>query len=365
MFKMKRSEKLAVAALGAVFIGGAFTPEARAWNPPEEDPNFPGATDHAAPLATPSTPYPKAHGYIIQRGADIIYNDGYWFAAQRMRDMQQQMINGVRYADKKDGSQGVVWQQCELLGFFCQNIWTDTSNSWPYAADEHYFNPDTGLGLDGNPLASAAALSQIPTTIISLIDFRLYYVQPTIQPTLLNGHYTSAIDGFAAAYASAVAAFKRQSVQSIGGRTDQDLAAFYLGWASHFMQDMTVVHHTFDEPFKHHSEYESAGDGQVVPLIPGVYQSSDNVGATKLDESLCSGLAAGSRTCFAAFAARSSHNAATLNVIDVDAGARRSFAASRIGLAASLQAGVYAAFLNDVGMKPVHMSAVMAAQPIL
>ena len=71
--------------------------------------------------------------------------------------------NGVRYADRKDGQQSVVAQQCELFGFYCQDIYTFTG--WPYAADNHYFNPDTGLGLDTNTLASYAAAWRKTRTI--------------------------------------------------------------------------------------------------------------------------------------------------------------------------------------------------------
>jgi hypothetical protein len=129
---------------------------------------------------------------------------------------------------------------------------------------------------------------------------------------------------------------------------------FYLGWASHLMQDLTVVHHTFDAFFEHHNEYENAANGFVTsPPIAngqqmGIYENELPVWA-------CT---AGSRTCFASYAAYESHDATILDSIDQGDYSNVQFA---IPFAQSLQAGLYAAFLTDIGLRPVHMSAVMAA----
>src|SRR5215469_7404181 len=75
--------------------------QSRAWDPPDGrmDPNRPDLAnrlDLAEEPATPTTLLPQAHGYIIQNGISILYNDGYWFAAQMLRESQQELLNGVR-----------------------------------------------------------------------------------------------------------------------------------------------------------------------------------------------------------------------------------------------------------------------------
>ena len=69
------SSLIVMAALSGV------TSQAYAWGHPPDGP----APDQATPVTDPSTVLnqTKAHGYILQNGISILYNDGYWFAAQR------------------------------------------------------------------------------------------------------------------------------------------------------------------------------------------------------------------------------------------------------------------------------------------
>jgi hypothetical protein len=135
------------------------------------------------------------------------------------------------------------------------------------------------------------------------------------------------------------------------------------------MQDLTVVHHTYDELLKNHQEYEDAADRFVTPPRIadgqqwGIY---DNDLAELAKERAAShpiptpldycGLY--SRKCFPWHAALESHNQTVLNWI---AGGDYSNVQHAIPFAQRLQAGLYAAFLTDVGLPPVHMSAVVAA----
>jgi hypothetical protein len=138
--------RLLLGAAALFFIGRP----AYAWDPPDGvvQSNGTPAADQAIPPATPTTLLPKAHGYIIQNGISILYNDGYWFAAQTLRQWQQELLNGVRYADVYQGTQQVDLEICELFGVNCNNIDSGVDGaSWPYAADNHYFNPDTDKGL--------------------------------------------------------------------------------------------------------------------------------------------------------------------------------------------------------------------------
>ena len=99
---------------------------------------------------------------------------------------------------------------------------------------------------------------------------------------------------------------------SIGGRTGKTLAMFYLGWASHFLQDLTVVHHTFDEVIENHGDYEAAADGLVTsppklgdPTMKGIYFGM-------LPVIGCEGWA-GSAMCFAGYNAEVAHDRNVMN----------------------------------------------------
>jgi len=351
---------LVVALLALIAVS-----QARAWDPPDGPKDRP---DLAAPPTTPTTLLPKAHGYIIQNGISVLHNDGYWFAAQMLRQWQQELLNGVRYADVYLGDQVAALNLCFLFGAKCTAVY---SRSWPLAADNHYFNPDTGRGLDPGALNEAAFWAEIlPQAVTEYLTAGIAYLDIDIRPDLQNG-YPSALQMFDEEYSNALSAYFSHSAPSCGsaadnrthrvlcrdirGRQGTALAMFYLGWASHLLQDLTVVHHTFDEGGKNHNGYEQTADRLVSSLAPiangqqiGIYDKQLPVLACK----------AGSRTCFASYAAYVSHDRSVLNAA---AKGDYSNVRSAIPFAQRLQAGLYAAFLTDLGLPPVHMSAVMAA----
>jgi hypothetical protein len=141
---------------------------------------------------------------------------------------------------------------------------------------------------------------------------------------------------------------------------------FYLGCASHLRQFQTVVHHTFDEPQKNHAEYECFADTECFkdgfvtspPIADGQQLGIYEADLAQLARDIQVPCQVGSRTCFALYAAYKSHKA---SILDAAAKGDYSNVKNAIPFAQSLQAGLYAAFLTDIGLPPVHMSAVMAA----
>jgi hypothetical protein len=265
-----------------------------------------------------------------------------------LRESQQELLNGVRYADAYLGRQEAIFEVgCVPFTELCAK--TFTLLSWPLAADNHYFNPDTGRGFNPGGLGTLADWSEVITFLAGGFVGRL-----RVQPPLESG-YPSALQMFDEEYATAL---YFATLASALGIVDPYAEAhfrkgmfFYLGWASHLMQDQTVVHHTFDEARKHHREYEQAADGLVTtaPIANG-----QQIGIYDREVPGCRG---GSRSCFASYAAHVSHDAAILKAID-----NEDYSNVRVAVpfAQSLQAGLYAAFLEDIGLLPVHMSAVMA-----
>jgi hypothetical protein len=312
----------------------------------------------------------------------------------RQPQWQQELLNGVRYADRYLGDQVVKVNFCVIVALFvplCTNVDNipgvgPYEHRWPLAADNHYFNPDTGRGLDTRKVQDTALSElQLPDALTEAITLGRARLEIEVEPPLRDD-YTSALQMFDEEYAHALNAYFERSAPScgrsgddhlvlcrdVGGRQGTALAMFYLGWASHLMQDLTVVHHTFDEPQKNHGEYECFANGFAnstddcyrqgfVPSPPaadgqqlGIYEADLDQRARD-DQVPCQ---VGSRTCFALYAAYMSHEPSVLAAAD---NGDYSNVDKAIPFAQSLQAGLYAAFLTDIGLRPVHMSAVIAA----
>jgi hypothetical protein len=375
---MSTSNKCRFALLVSALVASMAASQASAWNPPDGPPwdpvNSPGNRPDLANQPSPPTTLLKwAHGYITQNGISILYNDGYWFAAQFLRDWQYELLNGVRYADVKDGAQKAVINLCFFWGAKCIPVY---EHPWPLAADNHYFNPDTGRGLYGSNLKLAATWADYLTPIATgYLTAGTAYLDIKVEPDL-KATYTSALEIFNTEYSNAKNTYNTYMgspiigtpgiwERDINGRDRPSRAMFYLGWASHLMQDMTVVHHTYDEGGKHHQEYEDYADGLGAPPIAngqqsGIYQD-DLTGVTFADHPnahYCDVGVPSPRTCFPWFAAAISHDQ---SILDQAASGDYSNVPYAISFAQRLQAGLYAAFLTDIGLAPVHMSAVMAA----
>ncbi len=360
---MKKLSLRTAGALALAVLTLAATRPARAWDPPDGP-----AADQVTPPATPTTLLPKAHGYIIQNGITILNNDGYWAAAQQLRQWQQELLNGVRYADKYEGSQSVDLQICELFGVSCQTLDSGIDNvSWPYGADNHYFNPDTGQGLQAGWLATTAYWGPIVSFLFQ-VDFTagLVFLAVDVQPPLASV-YPSALTWMQTEFTNAQNAYLGTNLPpSISGRSGMALAMFYLGWASHFMQDQAVVHHTFDQPRMHHAEYEGWADADTSVNPPAWDRAftapPDPTGITGMysvpSSPFCT---AGSAPCFAAYANGQVHNSSVLSAIDAANGQDTSSVLSAIPMIEALQAGLYRYFLASVGSAPVQLSAELPA----
>jgi hypothetical protein len=127
---MRTTSRSTYALLVAMLVVSMEASQARAWNSPEGP-----AIDQTTPPPTPTALLTQAHGYIIQNGIFILYNDGYWFAAQMLRQWRQELLNGIRYADTFLGRQVVSLNLCFFLGLECITLY---SRSWPLAANNHY-----------------------------------------------------------------------------------------------------------------------------------------------------------------------------------------------------------------------------------
>ena len=268
----------------------------------------------------------------------------------------------MRYADVYQGSQCVSLDITYLFGSQATKL-TDFQ-CWPYAADNHYFNPDTGKGLQAGALNDAATWGPY------ILDIGFVGLDVAVDPHL-DSEYPSALGWIETEFANAQSAFQGGSPLSIGGRTGLQLAMFYLGWASHFMQDQTVVHHTFDEPLKHHAEYEKWADGDAStnpPTWHGAFTAAPSPdglrGMYNIPTQFCT---VDSPACFGRYANSLVHSAWTLDSIDNEASNNNDQIGAigtasiqgAIPIAERLQAGLFRYFFTAVGQTPIHMSAVI------
>jgi len=311
-----------------------------------------------------------------------------------LRESQQELLNGVRYADVYLGRQVAILNLCVflILDTECSEVYR--THDWFRAADNHYFNPDTGQGLNSSGLKDEGTLIAAGgTAVLDLIIFLTrgyilpFYFRVDIQPVDIEDISTSALQMFDEEYAHALNAYFEISAPSCGrsgddhlvlcqdirGRQGPALAMFYLGWASHLMQDQTVVHHTFDEVQGNHGDYEGAADGKGTSPIAhgeqrGIYEADLAQRARDLvyfylgkdlPLRICNVDSQPiARRCFASYANYMSHDPKILDAAETGDYSNVQVA---IPFAQNLQAGLYAAFLTDIGLRPIHMSAVIAA----
>jgi hypothetical protein len=225
---MSTTRRPTYALLVVALVVSMVASQSRAWDPPDGPMDRP---DWADPPPTPTTLLPKAHGYIIQNGISILHNDGYWFAAQMLRQWQQELLNGVRYADRYLGDQVLTVNFCGRTLPFLPSVCTslDTidvpggpyTHRWPLAADNHYFNPDTGKGLDTRHVQDIA-LSKVflPDALVELISLGRAGLEIEVNPPLKD-LYTSALQMFDEEYAHALNAYFERSPPSCGTGSEQ------------------------------------------------------------------------------------------------------------------------------------------------
>lgn len=198
---------------------------ARGYNPPD------GPDNYTADLGAL-----RAHGTVIAKALDVLEGDGFQPTADYYRPYLQQLANGVRQADYSNGS-------ITISGI---NITSVSVNSFA-----HFYNPITGKGL----VMDSSLLS-----VGGWLDWQVH---------TLKGPHPGANDMADWAYAQAVLADR-----------DGDTAAAmtYLGWALHYLGDMSVPQHVTDQDGlksgSQHVEYEDAVDGFLVS-IPHAHQGGE------------------------------------------------------------------------------------------
>lgn len=313
-----------------------------AWNPPDGD-----TISDATPPGTATTPLTKGHGWLTQAGISILDNDGYWFAAQRLRAQQNNLLSGNRWEDEGEGKQKAELVECLLpLGPLntCPIIGLrQTLKQWPLSADNHYYNPDTKAGLN---VGALVVLQYWAGTIQFLHLIPGAHVFIDISPDLKSS-YLSGVDRMKARFDAA-----RSSLSQ-----GQESQAFrMLGAAVHLVQDLNVVHHTFDEFTKHHSEYEDAGDawisGRALP------QSGDGWSGRYLTDAQALDCVSGDIRCLATNAAQDAHIKADLDQADKENYPNVSL---HIKAAAEFTAGVLHEFLVQSGENPLNVPAALTS----
>ena len=184
---------------------------------------------------------PNTHGIILLRGIDILAGDGHQPISDFLWKYRRELMNGMRQADEQAG-----YFQVGLT--VIPGIWEPKiGKPIPLDTNCHFYNPATGIGLQllFNNFDFAVDLAR------SLSIARWEFM------TMLGPH-AAATDMCNWAYARAVDSMRR-------GQTGE--AMTWLGWALHYLGDVTVPQHSSDyaatRPGANHTEYETACDGFI------------------------------------------------------------------------------------------------------
>jgi len=222
----------------------ALASPCRSWNPP-------GGTGQWADIAhEPGRYHDSAHVYIIERAIEILRNDGYENWAEVCLQELQALSNGAMWADRADVDLVLYWEYSVLWVFSWEGGSKRLCN---LASLNHFYNPDTGVGLDlraWQGLEKTANWGKVVCLLAGLGG--LFDVSADVRPDF-PAFGQAAVDLCREKYDSAVSAYKAN--YNLSG------AMFDLGWACHLVGDLGVVQHTYDS-WATHEDYENAADGK-------------------------------------------------------------------------------------------------------
>ena len=254
---------LALALCGATDAWG--------WNPPgrqAQNAQDPESAKHAAINGDTKkaggyqhTP----HAYLIEHAIRILREDGHTNWAAFAQQHHEDLLDGCMYPDRA-GPDLRIQVSLWVTVPFPLKVKTWSHPLCNYASNDHYFNPDTGKGLDltwwndAKLLAKGAAplLSALGAGALGLdgLAFATVDIVPDIQK-----QYASGIDRCQQAYGKALQVWHGKLPPEKGRGYDES-AMFHLGAACHYMADLSVVPHTYDCFAGEHRDYESHADGK-------------------------------------------------------------------------------------------------------
>ncbi|MCX6262605.1 MAG: hypothetical protein NTY95_17535, partial [Bacteroidia bacterium] len=190
----------------------------------------------------------------------------------------------VTYADKYKG-RFVVVVVFEIRGIYSWDV--DSEDLGPYAGFDHYYNVDDGTGLR---LTSEYLAKTIVFQFLShIVDIGIAHFKVEFRPDILP-HYPSAIDLAQEHYQLALNNYQSLSDLKWPHRSRIYNTLFQAGWSCHFIQDMGVIHHQYNEYLGDHEGYEnratSLGDPNDYPEYHAQNKDDWTMGRNYLDVSV-------------------------------------------------------------------------------
>lgn len=249
----RRRAPAALALAGLLLAGPA-----RGWNPPG-----PREVHASSDLEPGARHHVKAHAYIVEHAIDILERDGRpnWAAVARWN--RQALIDGVNWADQREGVIEVRYVMYLFWGLSKKVLGTTEIVK---AGMGHYFNPDTGRGFSMTEDEWWQTMMQVGGTFLTttlslgLVTFDVEY-----RPRFSYGPHPSALENLQRDYDEARAALAGHATRAPGGyasASDFQLAMFHLGEALHYVGDCGQISHTYDSYMANHQEYENFADGK-------------------------------------------------------------------------------------------------------
>jgi len=257
-YRIHRHWSRAVVWGGILCLGGIGRPVA-AWNVPN------GYGIRADLTREPGEIYHRyPHVYIFEHAIELLEKEGCDNWAAIARAHLQDLADGCRYADEWLGRGRFILRLEILFGLKSIDLYTHT---YSLAAQDHYYNPDReGTGREGLDQTDRKVLSQavdyaarwLGTGLIAG-DLFLFSIDIDAEPDVCSQFQSAA--HYCQQYYDLALLKYRHKTPAIG-RGYLSNALFYVGWASHLVQDMGVVNHTFDSHFSNHGEFEDFADGK-------------------------------------------------------------------------------------------------------
>jgi hypothetical protein len=193
----------------------------------------------------------KDHATPILYAIKSIEADGHPVFARLLSSFLPDLIRGTDKADN-DGPNETIYVK---VHWTCTDIGVVTVDLGNLASFSHYYDPDTGQGLNLSGWGSVEGFVDYLGSFGGILFLGGIWFDASVFPPLDFTHpYPNAADRCEEHYQSALRIWRGEEPAPHGYPWAD--AMFHLGWACHFLADLCVSAHTASDTFQGHQAYE-------------------------------------------------------------------------------------------------------------
>jgi hypothetical protein len=198
-----------------------------------------------------------AHAKVLLQSKEILKNDGHNTFAYVAGFHESDLLRGTAYADDAGVKQYIDIDLRSIISFGA-SLYTwriDLSNTSSFT---HYYDPNTGQGLDLSAYGDVEGFVEAGGFLAAIVlGFAGFWIDASAHPDLnFNVPYQSAADACQEHYDLAVITWRNPQA----GSYPMADAMYHLGWACHFLADLSTSAHTTSSRFLNHQDYEDLID---------------------------------------------------------------------------------------------------------